>query len=358
MLVSARTTIAAPFHSMEVAPSTLRLTSHAEPSLHDSLDAHKLVPRYPLLAQTRGILVTGSHRSGTTWVGRMLSSAPQIAYIHEPFKPGWSLPHTFTRSETWFPHIGTHNARQWESDVLKTLRFGYSWKHTYQDGIGLGQIWKATHRWVRWTSRRFRGHRPLVKDPIALFATPWLADRFGLDVVVMMRHPAAFCSSIKIKNWVFDWRHWTSQTELMNTLLAPFADDLARQERGIDLIDQGILQWRIFHHVIDTYRKARPDWLFVRHEDLSIDPVSGFRKMFEHCRLPWSAQSEATVRNCSEEGNLQDAAVAGKSTHFVQLDSAKNVKNWQKRLSPMEISRIRKGTEDIASRFYQESDWT
>ena len=30
------------------------------------------------------ILVTGSHRSGSTWVGKMLSVAPHVAYIHEP----------------------------------------------------------------------------------------------------------------------------------------------------------------------------------------------------------------------------------------------------------------------------------
>jgi len=31
------------------------------------------------------ILVTGSHRSGTTWAGRSLVLAPNTAYIHEPF---------------------------------------------------------------------------------------------------------------------------------------------------------------------------------------------------------------------------------------------------------------------------------
>ncbi|MBK8419704.1 sulfotransferase [Candidatus Villigracilis saccharophilus] len=30
------------------------------------------------------ILVSGAHRSGTTWVGRMLAANPQTAYISEP----------------------------------------------------------------------------------------------------------------------------------------------------------------------------------------------------------------------------------------------------------------------------------
>jgi len=31
------------------------------------------------------ILVTGSHRSGTTWAGKMISACPNVGYIHEPF---------------------------------------------------------------------------------------------------------------------------------------------------------------------------------------------------------------------------------------------------------------------------------
>jgi hypothetical protein len=30
------------------------------------------------------VLVTGIHRSGTTWVGKMLAAAPGVVYINEP----------------------------------------------------------------------------------------------------------------------------------------------------------------------------------------------------------------------------------------------------------------------------------
>jgi len=130
-----------------------------------------------------------------------------------------------------------------------------------------------------------------------------------MDVVVMIRHPAAFCSSIKIKKWVFDWTHWSRQTELMDTLLAPFKSDIEKKQKqeSVDLVDQAVLQWRIFHHVIDVYRKTRPDWSFVRHEDLSLDPVGGFKRMFDHCHLTWNDHCAQTVRESSDEGNLKDA---------------------------------------------------
>src|SRR5579859_4669658 len=40
------------------------------------------------MASGKSILVTGPHRSGTTWVGKMIASSPSVAYIQEPFHPG------------------------------------------------------------------------------------------------------------------------------------------------------------------------------------------------------------------------------------------------------------------------------
>ena len=61
------------------------------------------------------VLVTGSIRSGSTWVGRMLCLSGQLGYIHEPFNPwrwpGWAaerFPHelVYVNSEneaTYYP---------------------------------------------------------------------------------------------------------------------------------------------------------------------------------------------------------------------------------------------------------------
>ena len=40
------------------------------------------------IKNSKPILVTGSHRSGSTWTGRIISAAPHVGYIHEPFNIG------------------------------------------------------------------------------------------------------------------------------------------------------------------------------------------------------------------------------------------------------------------------------
>jgi hypothetical protein len=42
------------------------------------------------MTSARPIVVTGTHRAGTTWVGEMISKSPEVTYIHEPFNyPLW-----------------------------------------------------------------------------------------------------------------------------------------------------------------------------------------------------------------------------------------------------------------------------
>ena len=64
-------------------------------------------------ASTQPILVSGAHRSGTTWVGRMLAS-PQVAYISEPLNV-WHRPGVLSaRVKNWYQYICDEN----ETDYL------------------------------------------------------------------------------------------------------------------------------------------------------------------------------------------------------------------------------------------------
>ena len=45
-----------------------------------------------------------------------------------------------------------------------------------------------------------RGGRLVIKDPISALSSDWLARNFALEVVVLVRHPAAFAASLKRLN--------------------------------------------------------------------------------------------------------------------------------------------------------------
>lgn len=297
----------------------------------------------------RPILVTGCPRSGTTWVGSILAHAPGVAYIHEPFNPGDGRPFTRAPFSRQFEYIDDENAGTFEPGLRETLNFYYDprhharragWRHSLK-------TWLA-FRWHRW----WGGWRPLVKDPIALLSAEWLASRFGMDVVVMVRHPGGFASSMKRHpDMLTPARDFLSQPALMRDLLQPFRADLEAWD-GCSTLERAALQWRMLNGIADLYRRRNPGWIVVRHEDLCADPESGFRSLFARLRLPFSRGVRRVLHRLSRPGNPAEV-----STTWDLVRDSRAVRDvWKTRLSREELALLRERTSDVASRFYDE-DW-
>ena len=207
--------------------------------------------------------------------------------------------------------------------------------------------------WAMWN--RLRRARPLVKDPIALMSAEWLAERFGFEVVVLIRHPAAFAGSLVRLDWPrFDFRNWADQPTFLRDLAGPYADavrsfDPARQ----GLLEEAILLWNVIHHVILGYRDRHPGWLFVRHEDLAEEPVKGFHDLYERLDLEWDRVAERIVVRSS----TGRAEVPPYLHRTVRRDSRASRWTWRDRLTPEERDRVREGTAEVAAAFYGDRDW-
>jgi len=301
------------------------------------------------------ILVTGSHRSGTTWVGRVLAAAPSVGYLHEPFNLMHRPGQCGARFRHWFTYITPENAAPYYEPIRRTLEFSYDLPaelavvRSPKDALRLGRDF------LLFGMAHLRRLRPLVKDPIALFSAEWLASAFHMDVIVLIRHPAAFADSLKRKHWTHPFSHFLEQPLLIRDHLQPFLPeitDYAAHEH--DIIDQAILLWRLTHAMIATYRKAHPDWLFIRHEDLSREPEQGFREMCRRIDLPFSARLEAAVADYSGPSNPGGPPARGDS---FKRDSRAGISHWKQTLSRPEIARIRERTEAIANGYYSDDEW-
>jgi Sulfotransferase family len=301
------------------------------------------------------ILVTGSHRSGTTWTGRMLALSPGIGYMHEPFNvhrwPNWlSRP---------LPHAYMYVCQENEADFLSTVEDALAFRYPILNITAAQtrrQVFQVLAEWPWSLVARFQGARPLMKDPLALMSSEWLADRFGMEVVVMIRHPAAFAGSVKRLNWRFDFDNWRDQPLLIRDLIGPYeaqvADFAAREH---DIIDQAVLMWNVTHHVIRRFQERRPDWSFIRHEDLSEEPLKGFRELYERFDLTWDHTAEEIILRTSTD--LRRKEVPTYLHRTVRRDSRAARWTWRDRLTPEEQDRIREGTAEVGAAFYQDEDW-
>jgi hypothetical protein len=292
------------------------------------------------------ILVTGSHRSGSTWIGKVLSASSRISYVHEPFNIE-VYPQSPVRC--WFEHLPPEEHSEHQSEVrgfiqqlLKNDLLGLPSeilkKGTINDAKGL----------IKQRIGRLRADRRVIKDPIALMSAEWMARNFTPFVIVTVRHPAAFAASLKVKDWTFDFQHFAGQQELLDKYLEPYQEQIRTYAvHPPEIIAQACLLWNCIHHVILQYRERHPDWLFVRHEDLSLSPVAEYGRLFNYLQLPFDTE----VQNY-----LQQSVQVVKSTGQ-NISARENITNWKKRLTSEEIELIRKSTKEVADKFYADEEW-
>ena len=300
------------------------------------------------------ILVTGAHRSGTTWVGRMLAADANTAYVSEPLnvlhRPGIFR----AKVSRWYQYICDENEKEFLPAYEELLDFDYHLWGEIRSIRSRKDFLRMGRDFLVFYNGSLHGQRALLKDPFAVFSLPWFAKRLNCKVVVTVRNPGAFASSLKRLNWSFDFKDLLEQPLLMRDHAGEYQDEM-RSMKADDVIGQASLLWKIIYRSVHAARELNPDFIAVRHEDLSRDPVSGYRDLYAKLGLDFTHKVEEIILNSSSSEN--PAELSRKKVHSVKLDSRANVDNWKKRLPEEEIERIHKMTEGAASLFYADGEW-
>ncbi|HBY06402.1 MAG TPA: sulfotransferase family protein, partial [Chloroflexi bacterium] len=180
----------------------------------------------------------------------MIAASPQVGYISEPLnvlhRPGVLRAPT----QHWYTYICAENQADYLPAFRETLRFRY---HPWLELKSLRSL-KDAGRMLRdggwFLSGQVRRARPLLKDPFAVFSAPWFAQALGCRVVIAVRHPLAFVSSLKRLGWDFDFLDLLAQPLLMRDHLEPYQAEMeALLATPEDVIGQGSLLWRMVYTV-------------------------------------------------------------------------------------------------------------
>jgi hypothetical protein len=336
-----------------------RKPSHQELNKLDDIETRQHCP----------ILVTGAHRSGTTWAGKMLAANGRLAYISEPLnilhRPG------VLRAPTryWYTYIGDENEANFLPAMRETLAYRYHLAAEFKSLRSIRDILRMGRDLAIFVRGRLLKQQPLLKDPFAVFSAPWFASRLQCKVVIVVRHPLAFASSLKRLNWSFDFSHLLEQPLLMQQWLAPFCDQIEHaSDRGnhhpdknseatasVDIIHDATLLWNLIYSVAQQYQLAHPHFHIVRHEDLSRDPAGEFHRLYLGLGLDFNKRAQKIIVNSSSKSNPMERSQ--KAIYAVRLNSQANLSNWKHRLTNDEITHVRERTHHLASYFYPDFSW-
>jgi len=257
--------------------------------------------------------------------------------------------------DTWFSHYQSSNQKEEIVTSFNNLLQPTPLKHAVKTCIAAGMDIRIPLRFGKHLLLELLLRpRILVKDPIALLSAGWLHEKYDFQVIVMIRNPFAFVGSLKKAGWDFDFENLRKQEILMQCWLNRFTHSIEnictpKGRDDSDLIDRAALPWNILHSVILEYQIQYPGWLFVKHEDISINPELVFHRIFDYLELDVDDKILRYVEPYTSQMNPQEAA----STSYQPRDSKLSLHTWKERLSNEEIERVKIATNEIASQFYK-----
>ena len=306
------------------------------------------------------ILVTGAHRSGTTFVGKMLTLPSNIAYVHEPFHKDYGI----KGIDCWFFYIsqGMFNETTFY-DLVWDLLNG---KAVYKRGLDSKEISQSMIK--RTLKKLFRSRsnlqyqyafynplvrRLLIKDPIACLSSEYFHQVFNTDVVVLIRHPAAFVGSIRRLNWRFDFGNFYHQNHLMERHLKQILNDYKTE--NLSNIEEGALLWKCIYQVLFCYLERNPKMIGVRHEDISHDPTQAFRNLYQSLSIKYTQRIDQTIKSFTDSSNV--TAPTDNKAHVLKRNSRENIKRWKEILTERDVEIIKDITGDLARQYYSDDEW-
>jgi hypothetical protein len=173
-----------------------------------------------------------------------------------------------------------------------------------------------------------------------------------MDVVVLVRHPAGFASSLKHWGMSHRWGDFLQQRRLMCERLSDFADEVGDHvAHKRPILEQAVLLWRMIYSTVDQYQRDHPDWIIARQEDLARAPCEAFSDLYARLGLEMSPAIGGRILRHSQ------ADVRPTDNMGVRRDSLRAALSWRERLSEDEVRTIRSAVAGVSDRFYGENEW-
>jgi hypothetical protein len=301
------------------------------------------------------IYVTGMIRSGTTFLGTVLSHPLSVDYIHEPFNGAYTHPEGIAlRSRYVRPDDDTPAATRFRAHVAKLFDYQIGMRSSVYDDDPLIRAWIKRVVGSRGPfhlrlAKLNPFHRSaLIKDPMGGLATDFLYREFGVKPVIIVRHPVSLAASLNRLGWFPETYDFTLQPDLVADYLTADTEYLKRTWPNRLL--ESMAHWRLLHRVLLTQAAQHRNWIVITHEELSAQPLTVFRRLYRELDLPWSASVKRKIRSLTQ-GNGKANAKNGRVQDF-KRDSAR-IFEARRDAIPVETRReIYAITADVARPLY------
>ena len=323
----------------------------------------------------RYYFVVGTHYSGISWVGNILSFANKSSFRDEQIlvpsasmyrKKGF-INDSFglkSKDDFWFRYIDdqlfpdafslVQNNLNYKFDFLDSLELIDKHNLLYElDANTFDAVFFCIRKKLAWEFFKSDNSKNVFISEVGIFSSEWFSSRFKSKVVIVIRNPLSFVQSLLNHGHKYDFKAITNQKKLMKTYLSDYADDLYNPPSYNDIVGQGILLWNINYSVALKLLKKHPDWISIKLEDLNNNPIKEFYKLYRKLDLSFDKRIYSKIIDFSTDKKISTPDGFDNN----KRNSSKMNNRWRT-LEDKTITRVIDGTEKVFSQYYDIGEYT
>ncbi len=286
-------------------------------------------------APTTAILLASSGRSGSTWLGDMLASAPGVQQIFEPLDPRNA--EQYRRLMAWPPGL-TPSA--FKRQYLRPDAAATQWADFWEEVLrGRVRTYLTDYSRTSFFPTRF-----LIKTIRANMMLGFVAWNFEPDLVFLMRHPAAVVNSMfhRVRApWPADVQDLLAQEALVEDYLRPWVGELERVSNAFEAL---AAWWAVENRVaLDQLQNTSHYLIF--YEWLSLRPRQEMSELMRWLEMYKDAVPDGVLHRYSRMTSKRQRQRPGD-------DVMARLGAWQRELSAEEQRIVQIWVERMAIPWY------
>lgn len=320
------------------------------------------------------IMIFGSPRSGTTWLGKLFDSHPEVFYLHEPdsILVNREIPFQVSEDELekYIVPASEYISRlldiknikatgslpifrkNYRNALMHLFRYSYVYSSKIlQRGIGAEKMRNIDVPDFFGAGKKVNCQYAIKSvnslNRVCLFSRAKPDAR----ILHLIRHPCGYVASL-IRGYRLNLLRRESFMPAISRM--PEA-----KQRGftLDYLESLTVEekhaciWMLQNEKTMNEMKDNDNYKLVVYEELCRDPIQVTRELFDFSALQWDLQSEEFIRLC------QQADDGGKGYFQIIRNPAKAVSRWKDELDKSQISRVVDFVSDSAPwRIFHDSD--
>lgn len=221
------------------------------------------------------VAIFGAPRSGTSWLGQLFNSSPQVAYR---FQPLFSYAFKGRLSE----ESTSEEIRNFYKELLETSDDFVMQRRTISGKDTGLSFRKKEPSCLVWKEVRYH------------YVIEALLKRSDTQIVGIVRHPCAV-----IHSWLNAPKEFDPSWDPLDEWRFASKKNLGRKEEY-----NGYEKWKVLAFGYMRLARDYPDrFRTVVYEDLNLDTTGQLKSLYDFCGLPWSEQTDQFIRSSKSTDN-------------------------------------------------------